>query len=438
MEQDGCRPVAGGATIETVDTRLRKIRSEALRPGMYLHQLCGSWMQHPFWRTSFLIRSDEQIATIVDSGIDEVWIDVERGDAPDEPASEPAPEAAADEVASTEPDGAGIDAAGTRRPARHPVTALDAPTAFGDEMRRARKLCETSKQVVVELFQQARLGQVIATTPALQVVEDITASVLRNPNAMISVARLKTADDYTYLHSVATCALMVALARRLGMDETQRRQAGLGGLLHDVGKARIPIALLNKTGSLDEAEFALIRAHPRHGHALLSEAGFDDPTVSDVVLHHHERFDGTGYPDRLLGEQTSQLARMAAICDVYDAITSDRPYKRGWDPAQSIHRMHSWKGHFDPILLQHFVKVVGIYPVGSLVRLESDKLGVVCEPPDASLLKPVVRVFYSARSKTQIAVHDVDLAAPGCADRVAGIESPAAWGFTELERLIAP
>lgn len=432
-----------------MDTHLRKIRSAELRPGMYLHQLCGSWMQHPFWRTSFLIRTTEQIATIVDSGIEEVWIDAERGDVPDEPESdepasdEPAAESAAPAPEPTEDAAAAEPPAASDQPepssaTRHrasPSASAPLATGLADEMRRARKLCEASRQVVVELFQQARLGQVVQTTGAMQVVEDVTASVLRNPNAMISVARLKTADDYTYLHSVATCALMVALARQLGMDEAQRRQAGLGGLLHDVGKARIPTQLLNKTGSLDEAEFEIIRGHPRHGHDLLREAGFDNSDVCDVVLHHHERFDGSGYPDRLPAMQTGQLARMGAICDVYDAVTSDRPYKRGWDPAQSIHRMHSWKGHFDPVLLQHFVKVVGIYPIGSLVRLESDKLGVVCEPPHGSLLKPTVRVFFSARTRTHIALHDVDLAAPGCVDRVVAVESAASWGFSELERL---
>jgi putative nucleotidyltransferase with HDIG domain len=427
--------------MATAESTLRKIRSEQLRPGMYLHQLCGSWMQHPFWRTSFLIRDAGQIETIIDSGIEEVWIDCGKGEAPVEPGladdradaavDAPPDPAAASPIAA---DSAESQESTPRR--RAPGNGQD-PTAtpFEEEMLRARRICESSRQAVVALFQEARLGHAVQTTAALRVVDDITASVMRNPNALISVARLKNADDYTYLHSVAVSALMVALARQLGMDEAGRRQAALGGLLHDVGKARIPTALLNKTGSLDEAEFEIIRGHPRHGHELLQEAAFGEDAALDVVLHHHERFDGTGYPDRLAGEETARLARMGAICDVYDAVTSDRPYKRGWDPALSIHRMHSWKGHFDATLLQHFVKLVGIYPIGSLVRLESDKLGVVCEPPNGSLLKPTVRTFFSARTKRQIPMHDVDLAAPGCVDRVVGIEAPASWGFKNLERL---
>jgi len=162
---------------------------------------------------------------------------------------------------------------------------------------------------------------------------------MRHPGALISLARLKTADDYTYMHSVAVWALMVALGRQMGLDEEELRTAGLAGLLHDLGKALMNQDVLNKPGKLTDEEFEHIKSHPHEGWKLLKEAGSVNEAVLDVCRHHHERTDGNGYPDRLAGEQFTRLARMGAICDVYDAITSNRPYKRGWDPAESILRM---------------------------------------------------------------------------------------------------
>jgi len=420
---------------------LSKIRSEQLRPGMYLHKLCGSWMQHPFWRTSFIIRDDAQIALIIDSGIEEVWIDVVKGDAPDGPAAtDDAVDDIADEtVAAEQPPACDPpESPAPAEPTPPPAAVAQLPTAFEDEIAAAKRICATGKPVIMAMFREARMGNAIDSAAARAMVEDIANSVSRNASALISVARLKTADDYTFFHSIAVCALMVALARQLGMDSTRQRQAGLGGLLHDIGKSQVPLELLNKPGALSDAEFEIVRRHPLQGHRLLLEAGFTDDDVLDVVLHHHERADGSGYPHRLDAAATGELARMGAICDVYDAITSNRPYKEGWDPAQSIHRMHSWKGHFDPPLLQHFVRSIGIYPVGALVRLESDKLGVVCEPGKGSLLKPKVKAFYSARIRKQISVHEIDLASPGCDDRIIGVEAPATWGFKNLETLWMP
>ena len=159
--------------------------------------------------------------------------------------------------------------------------------------------------------------------------------------------------------------------------------------------------------------------------------------ILDVVLHHHERMDGTGYPHHLPGDQISQLARMGAICDVYDAITSNRPYKAGWDPAQSIARMASWKGHFDPALFAAFVQSLGIYPTGSLVRMASGKLAVVMEQNPQSLTSPVVMEFFSTKSQLHIPPKRVDLSRPGTVDRIVAREEGAAAQFPHLDELWA-
>lgn len=266
-------------------------------------------------------------------------------------------------------------------------------------------------------------------------VEEISNSILRHPHALISLSRLKTSDEYTYMHSVAVCALMVALARRMGMKDEQVREAGVAGLMHDVGKMMIAPEVLNKPGRLTVEEFSLMKTHPEQGLKILEENLPVAALVMDVCLHHHEKVDGSGYPDGLQGSDISIFARMSAVCDVYDAITSDRPYKKGWGVAHSIREMASWKGHFDDVVFQTFVKTVGIYPVGALVRLESGRLGVVMEQSDASLLTPRVKVFMSARTRKTFAAQIIDLASNEDRDAIIKIELPADWGLDSVDHL---
>jgi putative nucleotidyltransferase with HDIG domain len=398
---------------------LKRIAVADLRIGMYIQELCGSWMDHPFWKTSFLLASGKDLQRIVDSTVGEVWIDTARGLDVDAGESAEEVEAQAEgQLQSAE--------------AQAPVHTAE-PVSLEEEVGRALRLCARSKQAVVAMFNDARLGHAVEVEQAAVLVEQITESVIRHPNALISLARLKTSDEYTYMHSVAVCALMVALARQLGMADDQVREAGLAGLLHDIGKMAVPLELLNKPDKLTDGEFIEVRKHPTAGARILLDSRQVSAAVLDVCLHHHEKFDGTGYPHRLAGEKISLLARMAAICDVYDAITSDRPYKQGWSPAEALRKMAEWtKGHFDPHVFQAFVKSVGIYPTGSLVRLESGRLGVVLEQHPQSLLTPRVKVFFSARSKVPIPQEVVDLSR---GDRIESRESPEDWGFKKLDEL---
>ncbi len=427
------------------------------RPGMWFHRLGGSGFHHAFVKNGFLLEARD-IEVLAEGGVEELIIDTDKGLdlEPDDSAADAPPVA---DLASG--DGAvapvvlDAPAPATRtddveglpevlpEPPVEAATPVAAPAAaplsprhsMDQELHRARRICQDSKAQVVALFNDARLGRAIQPEAVMPMVEEINDSVSRHPDALLSVVRLKNHDEYTYMHSVAVCALMVALARRLGLPEDQVRDAGAAGMLHDLGKAAMPLNVLNKPGALSDDEFKIMKAHPVRGYHMLVQSGSASEAVLDVALHHHEKFDGTGYPHNLKGDAIGLMARMGAVCDVYDAITSNRPYKKAWGPAESLQRMVSWKGHFDELMLKAFIRSVGIYPVGALVRLESDRLGVVLEQGESSLLAPKVRVFFNARKREPVFIKDIDLGAPDCGDRIVGLESADKWNFPNMEKL---
>ena len=398
---------------------LKRITASELRLGMFIDRLDGSWLEHSFWRGRFLLEDPRDLERVRESGIDALWIDTSKG------LDVAAPQAASAGAAPPDPA-----PAPQVRPTGQPKCSIN------DELARAASIVRKAKPAVVSMFNEIRMGRAIDAEKALPLVQEISDSVARNHGALIGIARLKDKDEYTYMHSVAVCALMIALARQLNVDDSLIREIGLAGLLHDVGKAMIPPAVLNKPGKLTDAEFDLVKTHPERGRDILVASATVGEIPIDVCLHHHERVDGTGYPHRLKGEQITLYARMGAICDVYDAVTSNRPYKNGWDPAESIQKMAGWcKTHFDEAVFQAFVKAMGIYPVGSLVRMQSERLGIVVEQGSSSLLTPMVKVFFSLRSQMHIEPESVDLAAKNCSDRIVAREDPQRWNFPHLNEL---
>ena len=416
---------------------LKRIAVQDVRLGMHLHELCGAWLDHPFWKTRFVLRDPEDLRKLRASAVKECWIDTSKGldVATVDDGVRLAPTAARPLIAAR-PRTLSVPLAAPGGPA---PPQPDAPaSSMEEEVKRAAALCSASREAVESLHNEARMGRALDAENIRPLVDEIASSVSRNAGALTSLARLKTHDDYTYMHSVAVCALMVSLARQLGLEEAEVREAGMAGLVHDMGKAMMPLAVLNKPGKLTTEEFAIMRTHPVLGHRLLKEGGAFGDGVLDVSLHHHERLDGKGYPDQLSGDAISRMARMGAVCDVYDAITSNRPYKAGWDPAESIAQMASWqKGQFDTTIFQAFVKSLGIYPNGSLVRMQSGRLAVVMEQNAKSLVAPRVKVFFSTQTQMAITHELIDLAEPGCNDAIASRESNRVWKFAHLDELWA-
>lgn len=400
----------------------KRVSIEQLKPGMYIHDLGTDWMSHGFLRSRFTLRDDAQIGKIREAGIRELYIDASRGlDVEDAPTREEF-----DRMIDTD---------------LHKVMAAPIPqkTSIREELGRAREIQARTRTVVKGMMSDVRMGASISLDAFEPLVEEMTESILRNGGALISLGALKDVDDYTFQHCVSVSTLMIALCRQLGLDADATREAGLGALLHDVGKMKTPLEVLNKPGKFTDEEFAIMKRHPEDGYAMLRETPGIGAVPLMITLHHHERIDGSGYPHRLAAQNIPYTAQMAAIVDVYDAISSDRCYHKGMPPPEAVRKIFEWsKFHFNPQLVQAFVRCIGIYPVGALVMLESERLAVVTQQNEANLLQPIVRVFYDARAMRPLFPEHVDLAKPlghGGGDRIVGHEDPVDWGVNPMLHL---
>ena len=396
-----------GAFFEAMLVRVAK---QDVRLGMYVHAIEGSWMDHPFWRSRFLLSEQSQLERVFASKVEYLVIDAARGLDP----SQLAP--VLDER--------------TAKSERQPLSARERIT----ELRRAASTIKRSKVAVMGLFEDARLGKAVQTASMGPIVEEISQSVSRDPSIILNIAKLKTKDEYTYLHSVAVCALMINLGRSMGLDEGLTQEIGMAGLLHDVGKMAIPETILKKPARLDELEMETVRNHPQRGYEILSASHGVNETALDVCLHHHEKMDGTGYPQRLPGKALSLFARMSSVCDVYDAVTSQRPYNTPWSASHALQLMQGWDGHFDPEIVDAFIESLGILPVGTLIRVNDDKLAIVTGESSSDFTLPRARIFYSPDRKYDEPLLDIEVSRNKGGWSVLSIEDPTEWGFPDWKR----
>ncbi|HJW43095.1 MAG TPA: HD-GYP domain-containing protein [Geothrix sp.] len=392
---------------------IKRVKVGELRPGMFVHDLNCGWLDHGFLRPQFLLRGEGQIQKMRSQGLSEIYIDTARGD----------------DVAGA-PIRADIERDLERqlKASAEPGAALPpARVSQKEESAAARRILGEAAGVVDGLLHDVRLGRQLDPAKARPLVRAMRDSVLRNPGALISLGRIKDADTYTFQHSVSICALLVSFCHALGMDAATVEEAGLGGLLHDVGKMKVPNEVLNKPGRLTEDEFHIMKSHA----ALSRELLLGVPGISEMVIQiageHHEKVGGGGYPLGIAAPEISQIGRMTAIVDVYDALTSNRVYHKGAEPSGVLKRLLEWSGtHLDGDLVQQFIRTLGIYPVGSLVRLSGGRLAVVVEQGE-DLLRPTVRVIFDSGRRIHLQPRDLHLR--HATEQIVDYEEPAEWGL---------
>ena len=340
----------------------KRISINQLKVGMKVEKLDRSWLATPFLRHRFTITSSEHIAQLHASGVQQ--LDVEADDTCQDPVSVvPAL------PAKTE----------TSQPIALDVEPEPSTVPFAEELPAARQIYTAAKLIIQQAMEDVRMGRALNMEAVSEVVGSMADSILRSPDALTSLTRLKQFDEYTFFHSVNTSALALSVGRHLGYAREPLLQLGTGMLLHDIGKTLIPLEILNKPGRYEADEFEIMKQHVLRGAEMLSNTtGLTDMYLKPT-LEHHERVDGTGYPNRRSNKDLSQFGRIAAIVDIYDAVTSDRCYHKGETPHDTLQLLYrlGTQGHVDGALVQQFVQVVGVYPVGSCVLLNTGETAIV-------------------------------------------------------------
>ena len=353
-----------------------KISVHDLEQGMYVSELDRPWLESPFLFQGFLIESDELLAQLKQT-CEFVYIDIEESRADIRPHLQTLADSESVEIPSV--------------PAQQEAIPEKEHVNFYAELRQAKRVYDKTRHYIDTALNDVRLGGSVDTKQARRLVGEMAQNITRSPNAMVWLTHLKNRDEYTSIHCINVCILALSFGRYVGLERHELELLGLGALLHDIGKMYVPNEVLNKPGKLSDAEFEIIKRHPVDGHKLLVTKD-DMPQLSlDIVLHHHERTDGSGYPDGLGDAQIHQLVKIASIVDVYDAITSDRCYHDGMSPYEGLKNMYNWMdGNFSIDLMQQFIKCLGIYPIGSIVELNQGQVGVVVGINEETKLKPVV------------------------------------------------
>jgi HD-GYP domain-containing protein (c-di-GMP phosphodiesterase class II) len=315
------------------------------------------------------------------------------------------------------------------------VKSAVAEKSLKQEFAEASQQFDQHSQQLKSLYNDLTIGVKLDVSLLNQVSNEIVDSVLRNSNAMAILSRLKDKDGYNWRHMINCTILMSVFAKYLGIKNEQIQQLALGAMLHDVGHTKLPQGIINKTENLNELEFKALKKHVVQSLGLVKGESGISPLVMDMILNHHERVDGSGYPRGLSGSKISKPAKMMAIVDVYDAMTSDRPHQNGEEPIHALRYLLANKHQFDAQLVQKFIKCLGVHPVGTIVRLTNDRLALVLEGNKQSPMKPKVKVFYNTKHKHHITGKDLDLNVVGDEIKVVASVRPSDYELN-LSRLL--
>lgn len=391
----------------------KKIDVQYLEKGMYVAELDRPWLGTPFLFQGFEIRSEAEI--------DELkrycqWVYVETPDGL--PGVSARRTTAQSSPARTRPL-PGIQTEAEQRIARDFLKIINQPrpqpvytdkVAVEQEIPIAREHHAIARMLIYQILDDVRSGKNIDSISAKRVVGELADSVVRNPDALTCFIQLKKKDEYTAMHSMRVCILALAFGRHLGLDRETLEMLGMGALLHDIGKIKVPADILNKPGGLEEYEFALMKSHvPRGVELLETMPGIPRPAI-EVARCHHERYSGSGYIAGLSGDAIGFFGMIGGIVDCYDAITSDRAYRPGMSAHTALKQMYEWRGRdFHPGLVEQFIQCMGIYPIGSVVELSTGEIGVVVTMNRVRRLKPRVTLVLNANCAPYSTPVTVDL-----------------------------
>jgi HD-GYP domain-containing protein (c-di-GMP phosphodiesterase class II) len=383
---------------------IRKISTKSLEVGMFVSDVGRAWFNHPWKTKSRLITERSEIDELIQFGIEEVYIDTEKSKKPQKAAQNLKSLNRANEQKQT------LNQTKAIAPSKNtePTVSLEA------EMPKAAKAYSKALDTSKALVAACRMNQRIEVNEVQENVDELVESVTRNRDALTALIKLRHFDDYTYTHSLNVSVLAISAGKTLGLSQQELKILGLGTMFHDLGKLRIPDNILNKPGKLTDEEFDVMRSHPALSADILLEQNLNlDEQVIQVARFHHERIDGSGYPDHLQGTQIPTLATICGLSDVYDALTSDRVYHKGMLPHDALKFIYSLRGsHFQSDWVDRFVQSVGIYPPGSVVELNSGHLAVVMEVNNRSLLTPQIKVVADPNGQLYTRPKLVDLSKP--------------------------
>jgi putative nucleotidyltransferase with HDIG domain len=379
----------------------KTIPVDALKVGMYLAEPAHDQNGDLLLAENITLTSINQIRRLKQANVQMVLIDSEKGldVEPGQEITEVVDESLKETAAKVEAEIPKVKAPPTGKRPTAPAAERPSvkPAPFAEEVERADQIKQQATKIARGIYEDARAGKAIDTQEARSVVTDMIDSIFRNQFAFLSLTKLKEYDEYTFNHSVNVATLTLAIARGMGFDQKQLEEIGIGTLLHDIGKMKVPPRILNKPGKLNDEEWDEMKKHTNYGAEILRGSGFTETEVT-VAEQHHERFNGSGYMNRLQNENIHLYARIASLCDVYDALTAKRVYKPPMLPHLALAMVYKEKDvNFAAEMVMNFIKIVGIYPIGSLVRLSTGEVGVVISVNQSDFVRPQVSIIFSRR-----------------------------------------
>lgn len=371
---------------------------------MFVADVGRAWFNHPWKTKSRHISDQKEIQELIDFGIEEVFIDTQKTLKRTGPALS----------ARDFPYKAAAPQAQTKAPRQVQEQVAETVSALEEELPKAAKAYNRALDTSKALVAACRMNKRIEVNEVQENVDELVESVSRNQDALSALIKLRRFDDYTYTHSLNVSVLSISSGKALGLSDEELKILGMGTMFHDLGKCRIPAFILNKPDKLTDEEFAIMKNHAALSAEILIEQNLQvDDQVIEVARHHHERMDGSGYPDHLSGDQIPYLATICGLSDVYDALTSDRVYHKGMMPHDALKFIYSLRGsHFQSEWVDRFVQSVGIYPPGSVVELNTGHVAVVMEVNHSALLSPLIKLVADPKGQIYPRPKLIDLSSP--------------------------